>query len=216
MTADPHLGQPVREAGAALDGARSLVTILIHGRNAAPANILELVPALDRPQVSYRAPAAAGRTWYPQSFLAPRDQNEPFLSSALASIGRLVDDLVAHDVPSSRIVVAGFSQGACLATEFVYRYTGRLGGLVALTGGLIGPPGTTWDRRQPFEGMPAFFGSSDIDAHVPLMRVEESVAAFRTIGATVTSRIYASMGHVVNDDEIAHAAALIDAVGVGR
>ncbi len=214
MSADPHVGQPVREAGAALHGGQSVVTILIHGRNAAPANILELVPALDLAHVSYRAPSAAGRTWYPQSFLAPREQNEPFLSSALASIGRLVDDLVARHVPESHIVVAGFSQGACLATEFVYRHKARLGGLVAFTGGLIGPPGTTWHRRDSFEGMPVFFGSSDIDAHVPLTRVEESVAAFRALGASVTSRIYASMGHVVNDDEIAHARGVIDSVGV--
>ncbi len=214
MNTDPHAGQPVREIGASLHGPQSVVTILNHGRNAAPANIVELVPAFALPHVSYRAPAAAGRTWYPLSFMAPREQNEPFLSSALASIGRLVDQLVAQHVPQSHIVVAGFSQGACLATEFVYHHKGRLGGLIAFTGGLIGPAGTTWRRKESFDGMPAFFGSSDIDAHVPLARVEESVAAFRALGASVTSRIYAGMGHMVNEDEIAHAKALISSVGV--
>jgi predicted esterase len=213
--ADPHGGQPVVSAGPEVT-ARSTVMILVHGRNAGPENILDLAPHFADSTVTYLAPTAAGHTWYPMSFLAPRNQNEPFLSSALAALEHVVDDVARRGVPLHRIIVGGFSQGACLATEFVYRHAKPLGGLVAFSGGLIGPPGTTWDRTESLHGMPAFFGCSDVDAHVPRVRVEESAAVFATLGAEVTPRIYPGMGHTVNDDEIAHATALIAAVGGTR
>jgi predicted esterase len=193
-----------------------VVAILVHGRNAGPENILGLADQFARPGVTYLAPSAAGRTWYPFSFLAPRRRNEPFLSSALAAIGRLTDDVLAQGVLPERIAIAGFSQGACLANEFVYRRTDRLGALIAFSGGLIGPPGTAWERTASFDDMPAFFGCSDVDAHVPRARVEESVGVFSTLGARVTLRLYPGMGHVVNDDEIAHARVILDEIGGGR
>jgi predicted esterase len=191
----------------------AVVVLLLHGRDAGPENILELAEHFARPGVTYLAPSAAGHTWYPLRFLAPRDRNEPFLSSALSAIGRLVDEVLAQGVPSRRIAIAGFSQGACLASEFVYRRPDRLGALIAFSGGLIGPPGTAWDRTASFDDMPAFFGCSDVDAHVPRARVEESAGVFSMLGARVTSRLYPGMGHVVNDDEIAHARAILDAIG---
>jgi predicted esterase len=212
---DPHAGQPVATAGPEMT-SKSTVVILMHGRNAGPSNILDLASHLHQHGVTYLAPAAAGRTWYPLSFLAPRTQNEPFLSSALAAVGRVVDDAIHRGVPLHRIVIGGFSQGACLATEFVYRHTKPLGGLIALSGGLIGPAGTTWHRTESLAGMPAFFGCSDVDAHVPRVRVEESAAVFSTLGANVTPCIYPGMGHMVNDDEIAHAASMIAAIGGAR
>ena len=212
---DPHAGQPIRSTGPPLSPT-AVVAILVHGRNAGPENILELADEFARPGVTYLAPSAAGRTWYPLSFLAPRARNEPFLSSALAAIGRLVDEVLAEGVPPRRIVIAGFSQGACLASEFVYRRTDRLGALIAFSGGLIGPPGTAWDRTASFDDMPAFFGCSDVDAHVPRARVEESAGVFSTLGARVIPRFYPGMGHVVNDDEIAHARAILDDIGGGR
>jgi predicted esterase len=215
MTPDPHAGQPVVTVGPALS-SKSTAAILIHGRNAEPDDILGLTSQFGRPNVTYFAPAAAGGTWYPLSFLAPRSQNEPFLSSALAAVGRVVDGILKCGVPSRRIVVAGFSQGACLATEFVYRRAERLGGLLAFSGGLIGPPGTTWDRDESFGSMPAFFGCSDVDAHVPRVRVEESAGVLSLRGADVTTRIYPGMGHLVNDDEIAFAMTMLDAVGGAR
>lgn len=210
-TADPHAGQPVLAAGAPLGGGRAVV-LLVHGRNAAPSNILDLVPRLDRPDVTYLAPAAADRTWYPASFMAPRAQNEPALSSALRALGRAADIALGAGVPADRIVVLGFSQGACLATEFVSRAAATYGGLVAFSGGLIGPPGTTWADLASRAGLCAFLGCSDVDAHVPWTRVAESAAVLERVGATVDLRQYPGMGHVVDDDEIAAARTVIDQV----
>jgi predicted esterase len=207
---DPHAGGRVLQAGPSLAEARAAV-ILVHGRNAGPENILELADRFECADVAYLAPAAAGRTWYPLSFLAERAQNEPYLSSALARLGALVAELERGGVPRARIVLAGFSQGACLASEFVLRHPARYGGLVAFSGGLIGPPGTSWAINGTLDGTPAFVGCSDVDAHVPKARVEESAQALAVMGADVTVRIYPGMGHLVNDDEIVHARAIIRA-----
>ena len=203
-TDDPHAGQPVAAAGPPVGQGRG-VMIMVHGRNAGPRNILELAGAFADPAFTYLAPAAAGNTWYPLSFLAPRDQNEPYLSSALGRLDTLVAEVEAAGVPRERIVLLGFSQGACLTAEFAVRHAGRYGGLIVFSGGLIGPPGTTWDVAGDFAGTPVFLGCSDVDAHVPKARVEESAAVFERMGAATTIRIYPGMGHLVNDDEIAFA-----------
>ena len=208
---DPHAGQPVLSMGPPLAESRR-AAILVHGRNASPRNILDLVPRLDRPALTYLAPAAANDTWYPLSFLAETGMNEPFLSSALRRLDTLVADVMQSGVPRQRIVLLGFSQGACLVSEFAYRHPARYGGLVAFSGGLIGPPGAAWSDTGPFGGMPVFLGCSDVDPHVPKSRVEESADIFERQGADVTARIYPGMGHVVCDDEIEQARALIDRV----
>lgn len=206
---EPHGGQPVAEAGAPLGQGRAVV-ILAHGRNAGPENILDLVPRLARPALTYLAPAAAGRTWYPFSFLAPIADNEPGLSSALAVLASLVTRAEAAGVPRSRIVLAGFSQGACLTAEFACRDASRFGGVVVFSGGLIGPPGTTWPDAGSLDGTPVFLGCSDRDSHVPEARVRESADVFTRRGAVVDLRIYPAMGHLVNEDEIAAAQAILD------
>ena len=211
----PHGGQPVLSAGPPLAESRR-AAILVHGRNASPRSILELVPRLNRPGFTYLAPAAANNTWYPFSFLAETEQNEPFLSSALMRLDTVVADVVQSGVPRDRIVLLGFSQGACLASEFAYRHPARYGGLIAFSGGLIGPPGTIWRAIDRFDGMPVFFGCSDVDAHVPRRRVDESAAVFARLGAAVTSRIYPGMGHLVNDDEMDHARVLMDGVSAAH
>jgi predicted esterase len=188
------------------------VVILVHGRNAGPANILDLVPRLARPALTYLAPAAPNRTWYPFSFLAPIEQNEPALSAALAILADTLAHVERAGVSRSRIVLLGFSQGACLASEFAARHAARYGGVIAFTGGLIGPPGTERTYPGAFDGTPVFLGSGDPDAHVPVDRVRESAAVFTRMGASVTTRIYPGMGHVVNDDEIARAQAILDGV----
>jgi phospholipase/carboxylesterase len=209
---EPHGDQPVATAGPPLEESRAAV-VMVHGRGAGPANILDLVPRLARPAFTYVAPAAANRTWYPLSFLAPTDQNEPYLSSAIRRLETVVGQVRAAGVPTERIVLLGFSQGACLASEFVYRYPARYGGLIVFSGGLIGPPGTSWPHDgRALDGMPAFFGCSDVDAHVPKTRVDESVQVLTMMGASVTERIYPGMGHLVSDDEIAHAQAILDRV----
>jgi predicted esterase len=194
----------VAHAGAPLGEGRA-VMIMVHGRNASSRNILELAAAFDRPEFTYLAPAAANQTWYPFSFMAEREKNEPGLSSALGVLGGLVDRIQAAGVPRSRIVFLGFSQGACLASEYAVRNAARYGGVIVFSGGLIGPPGSTWNRAGSFDGTPVFFGCSDVDAHIPKGRVEESAAVFAQMGAAVTTRLYPGMGHLVSEDEIAFA-----------
>ena len=207
--ADPHHGLDVVATGRPLGKGRAVV-VLVHGRNASPTNIMDLVPRLDLADITWFAPAAVGRTWYPLSFMAPRDQNEPFLTSALEALSRVVSSATAAGVTRDRIVVVGFSQGACLATEFTLRYPGSVGGLVAFSGGLVGPPGTTWPDPPAQPSLSAFFGCSDVDAHVPWSRVAESAAVFERAGASVDLRQYPGMGHLVSNDEIAAARIVID------
>lgn len=208
----PHEGQPVLEVGKPL-GEAPVAVIMVHGRNAGPENILDLVPRLARSEVTYLAPAAANRSWYPYSFMAEIASNEPGISSGIAVLASLVARVEAAGIPRDHVVVLGFSQGACLATEFAVRHASRFGGVVAFSGGAIGPPGTTWDESGRFDGTPVFFGCSDVDSHVPASRVIESAELCARMGASVTKRIYPGMGHLVNDDEIAWAQGLIDSVG---
>jgi predicted esterase len=164
--------------------------------------MLALADEIDRPGVAYLAPQAARRSWYPNSFMAPIDQNEPELTSAL----QVVDDTLARIAeagpPEEQVVLLGFSQGACLAAEYAARHPQRYGGVVALSGGLIGPDGTDFDHEGPLDGTPVFLGCSDQDPYIPLERVEETATVFRRLGATVTKRIYEGMAHTTNDDEI--------------
>jgi predicted esterase len=187
--------------------------IMIHGRNAAPANILDLAPVLARPEFHYVAPAASGGTWYPNSFLAPRERNEPGISSGLFVIESLVTGLIAQGFPAERIMLLGFSQGACLSSEFAIRHPRRYGGVMVLSGGLIGPPGTTWDDvTTSVDGTPVFLGCSDVDSHIPAERVLESEAVFRRLGADVTRKLYPGMGHTVIGDEIEQVQKVMDIV----
>ena len=206
-----HGTQPLVTAGVPLGESRA-VMIMVHGRNAAPRNILDLVPRLDRQGFTYLAPAAAGHTWYPYSFMADTAKNEPGLSSGLAVLERLVADLVARGIRKDHIVLLGFSQGACLTAEFAVRHADRFGGIILYCGGLIGPPGTTWHESTSFDGTPIFLGCGDTDAHVPKDRVDKSAAVFTRMGAAVTKRIYPGMGHLVNDDEIAFGQAIMGGV----
>jgi predicted esterase len=210
----PHGGQPIAAIGRP-PGESQATMIMLHGRNAAPANILDLVPRLDRPQFSFLAPAAAGGTWYPYSFMAQTATNEPGLSSGLGVLEGLVADLLSRGIRKEHIALLGFSQGACLAAEFAVRHADRYGGVILLSGGLIGPPGTTWEYPGSFRSTPIFLGCSDVDMHVPKTRVDESAQVFRRMGAQVTDRIYPGMGHVVNDDEIGYARAVMDEILAG-
>ena len=178
------------------------MAILAHGRGATAESILSVADALDLPDLSYLAPQAAGRTWYPHSFLTPIDQNEPFLTSALGAIGALVSDLNGQGVASERIAFIGFSQGGCLSLEFAARHARRYAAVAGLSAGVIGPPGTPRDYAGTLAGTPVFLGCSDTDAHIPLARVHESAAVFRGLGAVVDERIYSGLGHTISQDEI--------------
>ena len=204
----PHGAQPVMRAGVDLSSARAAV-IMIHGRGAGPANILDLAPHIGHEGVAFLAPAASGGTWYPKSFLSPIEENEPGISSGIAVVHSLIDESIQAGVSAERIVLLGFSQGACLTSTAAQRRPDRYGGIVVFSGGLIGPPGTTWTEQGSFQSTPVFFGCSDIDAHVPEARVRESAAVFDRMGAAVTVRIFPGMGHLVNDEELAFARDII-------
>ena len=207
-TPDPHAGQPVLHVGPPLTEAR-LAIIAIHGRGASAQDILGLATELAAPDVAFVAPQAAGFSWYPYSFLSPLPQNEPHLSSALRLIASLVDDIVSAGVPDGRIGIMGFSQGACLSLEFAARHPRRYAAVIALSGGLIGPPGTPRDYQGTLAGTPVFLGCSDIDPHIPVERVRGSADVFRRLGAAVDERIYPRMGHTINGDELRAVQALV-------
>jgi predicted esterase len=183
--------------------------ILLHGRGASAEDILSLAGQFGIDDVAYVAPQAAGRSWYPYSFLAPIDQNEPGISSAFGVISRLVQEFAQHDISGERVALIGFSQGACLALEFAARHAQRYAAVVGLSGGLIGPPGTPREYAGSLEGTNVFLGCSDVDPHIPLDRVRESADVFRRLSATVDERIYAAMGHTVNRDELIAVIALL-------
>src|SRR5215211_7960352 len=204
----PHLTQPVYSAGATLDAA-SAALILLHGRGATADDILSLSTYLDYPQLAYLAPQAEGYTWYPNRFILPVEQNEPYLSAALSKIDTIVKEVEAHDIPIEKIFIGGFSQGACLASEYVIRNPRRYGGLLVFSGGYIGPLDV---KRQPdgtLNGMPTFLGCSDQDPHIPLQRVKETTALLEAMGASVTEKIYPKMGHTIIEDEIERAREII-------
>lgn len=200
---EPHEGQPLRTSGAPLNEARAAM-IMIHGRGGRAEDILTLVPNLEHEAFAYLAPQAANNTWYPYSFLAPIEQNEPGMSSGMQVISGVLDKIVAAGISAERTMLLGFSQGACLAIEFSARHARRYGGIACLSGGLIGPDGTPRDYAGSLDGTPVFLGCSDVDAHIPQERVEHSAEVMSQLGAEVTMRIYPGMGHVINDDEREH------------
>jgi phospholipase/carboxylesterase len=196
----PHQGQAVLEAGERLAKARAAM-ILIHGRGASAADIMTVGAELMHPGFAYLAPQAAGGAWYPYPFTAPIESNEPHLSSALEVLASLLTSIEAT-IPAERVVLLGFSQGACLTLEFAARHARRYGGVVGFSGGLIGPDGTPRDYPGDFAETPAFLGCSDVDPHIPKQRVVESGEVFKRMGAEVTVRLYPGMGHTVSADEI--------------
>ncbi len=198
---DPHRNQPVLARGRPINSAPA-AAILVHGRGVPAEDILGLVEELDHPEFAYLAPEAAGNTWYPYSFLTPIARNQPWLNSALGFLGRVIEQAVAAGVPQTKVALVGFSQGACLATEFVAKNAARYGGLVAFTGGLIGPPGTEFSYSGDLSGTPCFLGAGDPDPHVPWERVQESASVLSTLGGAVTLRRYPGLPHTINQDEI--------------
>lgn len=187
----------------------SKVLIMVHGRGASAEDILSLADHLEVKDFALMAPQATNHTWYPYSFMAPPPQNEPWLSSSLDLLKHLVDELHSKGVPHERIYFLGFSQGACLALEFVTRHAVRYGGVAAFTGGLIGDTIYPGNYRGDFEHTPVFIGTSNPDPHVPVERVHATVNILKTMGADVTEKVYNGMGHTINQDELDHANRLI-------
>lgn len=206
---DPHGEQPVMTAGPDPEKGAAATLILIHGRGASAESIMSIYDELDLDQLAAIAPQAAGHTWYPHSFMARIESNQPYLDSALRRIETLVIDLLSRGVPSERIALLGFSQGACLTSEFVARHPRKYGAVMALTGGLIGPPGTPRAYKGSLDGTPVFLGTSDPDPHVPFERVTETQAVLSGLGAKVELRRYPGMPHTINQDELDACRALL-------
>lgn len=205
----PHGGERVYLAGAPLETATGAI-IAVHGRGADAEDIIALAREVAPPGVAILAPQAAGNTWYPYRFIEPTERNEPYLSSALRTVADLIAQLEEQGIPSDRIALLGFSQGACLALEAAARNPRRYAGVIGFSGGLIGPPGTSFDFAGSLDGTPVFIGSSDVDPHIPKERVEESAVALDRLGASVDVRLYPGMGHTVNRDELEAARSILN------
>jgi predicted esterase len=206
---NPHQNQPVYTAGEGLDTARAIM-VMLHGRGASAQDILTLADPLDEPGFAFIAPQAAGNTWYPYSFLSPLEKNEPWLSSALEMIGNLLARLEDKDFPAEKVILMGFSQGACLALEFAVRNARRYRGLVGLSGGLIGPQGMQRSYTGSLESTPVFMGCSEADPHIPKDRFLESAAVLEELGGKVSARLYPDLGHEVNLDELEQVRAVME------
>jgi predicted esterase len=199
-----HQNTPVAEAGVPASEA-DYAMIMIHGRGATAPGILELSSAFDTDKkITYRAPQANGHTWYPYSFMAPTNRNEPGLSSGLQKIYNIIEELESNGIPKERTFLLGFSQGACLASEFIARHPEKYAGLIALSGGVIGDSVDFDQYTGDLQKTPVFLGCSDVDPHIPKERVDETEELLKQLGADVTKKLYTGMGHLVNEDEIKH------------
>ena len=194
-------GKDIAEAKKAL--------IMLHGRGGTADDILGFAAHLNVDEYALFAPEATGNSWYPFSFLALPEQNEPWLSSALNLLNELVNDINEKGIPTEQIYFTGFSQGACLSLEYVARNAKKYGGVAAFTGGLIGNKIYQENYTGDFDGTLVFIGSSDPDMHVPVERVHATTQILQNMHAEVTEKIYKNMGHTINEDEIEHANRLI-------
>lgn len=183
-------------------GEAEKVLIMVHGRGANAEDIVSLSGSLDVKDFTIIAPRATGNTWYPYSFLSPPAVNEPWLSSAIAMLSELLNDIAETGVANKNIFLLGFSQGACLTLEFAARNAKRYGGIAAFTGGLIGDKIYAENYSGNFDLTPVFLGSSDPDPHIPVERVTATANIFRNMNAAVTEKIYNNLGHSINEDEI--------------
>lgn len=197
----PHQGRPVRYGGADMARARGAM-ILLHGRGAGAQDVLTLAHAFDEPQFLYAAPEAADQSWYPHAFTVPVEENEPSLSSSLRVIDDLFKRFSAEAMPPEKVILLGFSQGACLALEYAVRNPRRYGGVVGLSGALIGSPDAARQYAGSLKGTPVFLGCSESDPHVPADRVRHAAEVLGGLGAEVALRLYPNLGHEINDDEM--------------
>ncbi len=201
-----HENQTLLQSGATLETAKA-VMILIHGRGDSAQGIMGLSQEFEHPDFAFFAPQAANNTWYPFRFIEPTSRNEPHLSSAIQTIKNTLEMTKKH-VPLERTFLLGFSQGACLALEVAARHGEKFGGVIAFSGGLIGDI-LEFEKYKNLAQTPIFLGCSDIDAHIPKTRVEESAVLLEKLGATVTMRLYPNFGHSINADELEQARAII-------
>ncbi|WP_299703273.1 dienelactone hydrolase family protein [uncultured Pontibacter sp.] len=187
-------GKPLEETGKAL--------VLLHGRGATAASILPLAQEVGANDFTLYAPQATNNTWYPYSFMAPTVQNQPALDSALELIDETVQGILRQGIASKDIYLLGFSQGACLTSEYATRHAKRYGGLLIFTGGLIGQQLDTGNYNGNFEGTPVLITTGDADPHVPVSRVDETVKQMEGMGAQVTRKVYPGRPHTILQEEL--------------
>jgi phospholipase/carboxylesterase len=204
-TTSLHAGQPALHTGAPLDQAQALV-ILVHGRGASAADIIGLAGPLTPSgelgeTIAWIAPRAAGNVWYPHRFTEPIALNQEPLASALAVVDAIIDQAIAAGIPAARVMIAGFSQGACLALEYAWRGKHRIGAVGALSGGLIGRLDTDPRPLADLTGLPIFVGMGAADQVVPLSQIEESLPLLEQAGANVTYQLYPGLGHSIARQE---------------
>lgn len=205
---DPHADQPVVTAGAP-SAAASAAVVGLHGRGSTPADVLRLLDDFRHHGAMYLAPAAAGRVWYPGDVEGAALDREPYLTSAVRRVEAALELAADAGIDRDRVVLFGFSQGACLACEFAVRRPARYGGLAAFAGGLLGDEADLRDGADragggdgSLSGTPAFLGAGRDDPHVSPSRVEATADALRRLDAAVTVGLYDDLGHYVNDAEL--------------
>jgi predicted esterase len=201
MTKNNHEGQPISQFGTNLEDA-VLAVILLHGRGATAESMDSLANALHTDGISFLAPQAALNRWYPNTAFGPLETNEPDLTYALETVAGIVNGLREQGFSNQQIAFGGFSQGACLAAEFVARSKQRFGSLFVFSGARIGPPGIVRDEHGSLDDMPVFIGGSDVDPWVAYDLLKETAEMFKNMDAKVDFRIYPGMEHTVNQDEI--------------
>ena len=206
-----HQGQPIEVAGLPLNQAQAAM-LMVHGRGASAKDILTVAAQLSQPGFAYLAPQAADNTWYPNRFMAPIAENEPWLSSALTFVDDVYHQIIQAGIPFERTMILGFSQGACLALEYAVRNPRRYGGVVGLSGALIGPDDVVRTVQSSFTGTPIFLGCSDVDPYVPAKRIRADAKTLSRMGAKVTERLYPNFDHSVNQDEINFVSEMMDAL----
>jgi len=204
----PHQGQGLATGGTPLDEAEAAM-ILVHGRGATAQSILQMGRQLHEDSVALLAPQAARNTWYPNSFLEAVESNEPGRSSGLQAIEDALGEANDAGIPTEKVLILGFSQGACLGSEFVARNPERYGGHVAFSGGLIGETVDPAEFEGSLAGTPSFVGCSDVDPHIPEERVHVTTEVLEKLDADVEERIYPGMGHGVNDDEVEYVSGMV-------
>jgi predicted esterase len=206
---DPHAGGAILMAGEPLEHARA-VMVLVHGRGSSASDILSLRSEFPKEGLAYLAPQAANQTWYPYRFNVATSNNEPWLTSALDTIDQIVSQVIDQGIRTEQVILLGFSQGACLVLEYTARHPRRYGGVVGLSGGLIGADDEPRRDRGDLAGTPVLLGCSDRDFHIPVVRVHQAAAVLTALGAQVDKRIYPNLGHTINKDEVAAIQAMIE------
>ena len=210
-TQNLHQNQGFIQTGCPLPEAKA-VMVMVHGRGATAESILDLARDINVESMAFVAPQAYGNSWYPHSFLAPREMNEPGITDGLSAIHSVVEFVRNAGIPIEKIFLLGFSQGACLALEYAATYTAPYAGVFGLSGGLIGPSISIERFGTSLEGVNVFLGCSDIDPHIPKQRVLETQEVFKKLDANVTTKLYEQMGHYINEDELLNVKQIINSL----